>query len=248
MIEVESVSKSFGGHVVLDGVSFRVTQGEFVAVLGTSGAGKSTLLRCLNGLVKPTRGSILVDGERVSSRTLSVVRKRVGFIFQGVNVHGNLSVLGNVLIGRLAEKPRWSLLFSQRDRRIALAAIESVGLAEKAEARTSTLSGGQRQRVGIARALAHDPAALLADEPVSSLDPITGREILDLLRAINRDRGTTVLCNLHDVAQAKRVADRVLGLQGGKIVYDGSPASLTSDDLFRIYGRRLDDPEPAEVT
>jgi len=248
MIEVDHLSKSFGPLTVLDRLSFRVGRGEFVAVLGPSGAGKSTLLRCLNGLVRPSSGSIVVDGIGLDRRHLAAVRKRVGFVFQGVNVHGNRTVLQNVLIGRLAGKAPWNVFFSEEDRRVARAAIERVGLGAKVHDRVSTLSGGQRQRVGIARALAHDPAVLLADEPTSSLDPVTGREILDLLREINRDRGTTVLCNLHDVGQAGRVADRILGLRVGAIAFDGPADRLAPDDLARIYGDRLHDPEPAEVS
>jgi phosphonate transport system ATP-binding protein len=206
------------------------------------------LLRCLNGLVRASGGSIAVDGIGLDRRRLTAVRRRVGFIFQGVNVHGNLTVLQNVLVGRLAGKAPWSVSFSKEDRRVARAAIGRVGLAAREDARVSTLSGGQRQRVGIARALAHDPVVLLADEPVSSLDPVTGREVLDLLREINRDRGTTVLCNLHDVGLATRVADRVLGLRDGAIAFDGPPARLGPDALAHIYGDRLNEPEPVEVT
>jgi ABC-type lipoprotein export system ATPase subunit len=154
MIQVANLTKSFGRHRVLRGLSFRVGAGEFVVVLGPSGAGKSTLLRCLNGLVQPSLGSVAVAGSVVDRRTLGAVRKQVGFIFQGANVHGSLTVLQNVLIGRLAEKSPWSILFSKEDRSVAREAIERVGLGEKTFARTSTLSGGQRQRVGIARALA----------------------------------------------------------------------------------------------
>jgi phosphonate transport system ATP-binding protein len=247
MIEVENLTRSFGPLPVLKGLSFRVNCGAFVVVLGPSGAGKSTLLRCLNGLVTPSGGSVLVDGIRLDRRHLAAVRKRVGFIFQGVNVHGNLTVLQNVLLGRLAEKSPWNAFFSKEDRRVALEAIERVGLGAKVGERASKLSGGQRQRVGIARALAHDPAVLLADEPVSSLDPVTGREILDLLREINRDHGTTVLCNLHDVGFARRIADRILGLRGGEIIFDGPPDQLSPIELARIYGDSLPEPEPAEV-
>jgi phosphonate transport system ATP-binding protein len=248
MIAVERLTKAYGSLTVLDRLSFQVGRGEFVAVLGRSGAGKSTLLRCLNGLVRPSGGSVIVDGLVVDHQNLTAIRKRVGLIFQGINVHANLSSLGNVLIGRLAEKPAWGLLFSAEDRRVARAALDRVALGAKADARTSTLSGGQKQRVGIARALAHDPAVLLADEPVSSLDPVTGREILDLLRQINRERGTTVMCNLHDVGHAIRVADRVIGLRDGRIAFDGPPDRLTDDELARIYGNRMSGREAAEVS
>jgi phosphonate transport system ATP-binding protein len=248
MIEAEHLTKSFGSLTVLGGLTFQVAQGEFVVVLGPSGAGKSTLLRCLNGLVCPSGGSVAIDGVRLDPRRLTALRKRVGFIFQGVNVHGNLTVLQNVLIGRLAGKPPWGVWFSKEDRRVARAAIASVGLAAKESDRVATLSGGQRQRVGIARALAHDPAVLLADEPISSLDPVTGREILDLLREINKDRGTTVMCNLHDVGHATRIADRVLGLRDGAIAFDGAPDRLRPHDVARIYGNRLNNLDPVEVS
>ena len=144
MIQVANLTKSFGRHRVLRALSFRVGAGELVVVLGPSGAGKSTLLRCLNGLVQPSLGSVAVAGSVVDRRTLGAVRKQVGFIFQGVNVHGSLTVLQNVLIGRLAEKSPWSILFSKEDRSVEREAIERVGLGEKTFARTSTLSGGQR--------------------------------------------------------------------------------------------------------
>jgi phosphonate transport system ATP-binding protein len=246
MIHVDSLSKSFGSIEVLRGLSFAVKSGEFVVVLGPSGAGKSTLLRCLNGLVRPSSGSIFVGGIALSRSSVGAIRKQVGFIFQGVNVHGNLTVLQNVLIGRLADKPPWGVLLSKDDRRRAFLALDRVGLSAKALARTSTLSGGQKQRVGIARALAHDPAVLLADEPISSLDPVTGREIMDLLLQINQERGTTVLCNLHDVGHATRIAGRVLGLRDGKIAFNGLPEHL-APELTRIYGDRMQVPEPIEV-
>ena len=174
MIEVDGLTKAFGSLRVLKGLTFRVESGEALFVLGPSGAGKSTLLRCLNGLVMPGGGAVAIDGIPIERRRLREVRRKVGFIFQGFNLVGNLSVLRNVLIGRLAEKAPWDLAFSKADRRIALDAIAAVGLADKADARADTLSGGQKQRVGIARALAHDPAVLLADEPVSNLDPRSG--------------------------------------------------------------------------
>ncbi len=236
MIEVEGLRKSFGRLEVLKGLHFRVRRGESVIVLGASGAGKSTLLRCLNGLILPDGGSLTIGGIAVRRESLRALRKRVGFIFQGFNVIGNLSVLRNVLVGRLAEKSFFNLVFTRADRLAAMDAIEAVGLADKAHGRVDTLSGGQKQRVGIARALAHGPDILLADEPVSNLDPRTGGDVLALLRSINRERGTTLICNIHDVAAAARMGDRVLGLRDGLIRYDGPPAGLTAGELERIYG------------
>ncbi len=239
MVEVEGLAKAFGSLRVLKGVSFQVRRGEAVFVLGPSGAGKSTLLRCLNGLISADEGKVKIDGVVVDRRGLHLVRKKVGFIFQGFNVIGNVSVLQNVLIGTLAEKSPWNIVFSEADRRIAIDALAAVGLADKVHARADTLSGGQKQRVGIARALAHNPSILLADEPISNLDPRSGNEVLGLLRSINRERGTTLICNLHDVGHATRLGDRILGLRDGLIQFDGPPGALTSTGLSRIYGEHL---------
>ena len=235
MIKVVQLIKDFGSHRVLNGLTFEVPEGEALFVLGPSGAGKSTLLRCLNGLFWPTSGQVLIDGTALARKNLATVRQRVGFIFQNYQLISNLSVLRNVLIGRLAEKGPWSLVFTKRDHRLALEAIDAVGLSDKVHARASTLSGGQMQRVGIARALAHDPEVLLVDEPISNLDPVSGREILALLRRINRERGTTLICNLHDVGLAIETADRILGLRSGSILFDRRPAELGHDDLGRLY-------------
>ncbi|MBV8486666.1 MAG: ATP-binding cassette domain-containing protein, partial [Planctomycetaceae bacterium] len=174
-------------------MNLEVARGEALFVLGPSGAGKSTLLRCLNGLYWPSGGSVWIDEVKLERRNLAAIRRRVGFIFQGYQLISNLSVLRNVLIGRLAEKPGWSLFFSKRDLYLAREAIEAVGLEDKVHARVSELSGGQKQRVGIARALVRDPEVLLADEPISSLDPVTGREVLALLRSIGSARGMTLV-------------------------------------------------------
>jgi phosphonate transport system ATP-binding protein len=157
MIRIVELTKEFGGNYVLRGVNLEVAQGEALFVLGPSGAGKSTLLRCLNGLYWPSSGIVWIGGMKLERRNLAAIRRRVGFIFQAYQLLSNLSVLRNVLIGRLAEKPGWSLFFSKRDVHLACEAIEAVGLGDKVHARVSELSGGQKQRVGIARALAHDP-------------------------------------------------------------------------------------------
>jgi phosphonate transport system ATP-binding protein len=248
MIEVEGLRKSFRALPVLKGVSFRVGRGEALFILGPSGAGKSTLLRCLNGLVRPDAGRVVIDGVAVDRKGLHRIRKQVGFIFQGFNIVGNLSVLQNVLIGRLAEKASWNIVFTQADRAVALDAIAAVGLRDKAHARADTLSGGQKQRVGIARALAHDPSVLLADEPISNLDPRAGNEVLTLLKSINQERGTTLICNLHDVGHATRLGDRILGLRDGLLQFDGPAAALSAADVSRIYGEQSPALSLVEVT
>jgi phosphonate transport system ATP-binding protein len=236
MIRIVELTKEFGGNQVLRGVNLEVARGEALFVLGPSGAGKSTLLRCLNGLYWPSSGSVWIGEVKLERRNLAAIRRRVGFIFQSYQLISNLSVLRNVLIGRLAEKPGWSLIFSKRDLYLAREAIEAVGLGEKLHARVSELSGGQKQRVGIARALVRDPEVLLADEPISSLDPVTGREILALLRSIGSMRGTTLVCNLHDVSLATEAADRLIGLRDGVVAFDRRPEELAADDLDRLYG------------
>ena len=236
MIRIVELTKEFGGNRVLRGVNLEVARGEALFVLGPSGAGKSTLLRCLNGLYWPSGGSVWIDEVKLERRNLAAIRRRVGFIFQGYQLISNLSVLRNVLIGRLAEKPGWSLFFSKRDLYLAREAIEAVGLEDKVHARVSELSGGQKQRVGIARALVRDPEVLLADEPISSLDPVTGREILALLRSIGSARGMTLVCNLHDVSLATEAADRLIGLRDGVVAFDRRPDELVGDDLDQLYG------------
>jgi len=236
MIRIVELTKEFGGNQVLRGVNLEVARGEALFVLGPSGAGKSTLLRCLNGLYWPSSGSVWIGEAKLERGNLAAIRRRVGFIFQGYQLISNLSVLRNVLIGCLAKKPGWSLIFSKRDLHLAREAIEAVGLGEKVHARVSELSGGQKQRVGIARALVRDPEVLLADEPISSLDPVTGREILALLRSIGSMRGTTLVCNLHDVSLATEAADRLIGLRDGLVAFDRRPEELAADDLDRLYG------------
>jgi phosphonate transport system ATP-binding protein len=249
MIRIVELTKEFGGSRVLRGVNLEVARGEALFVLGPSGAGKSTLLRCLNGLYWPSDGSVWIGGVKLERGNLAAIRRRIGFIFQGYQLISNLSVLRNVLIGRLAEKPGWSLIFSKHDVRLARQAIDAVGLGDKVHARVSELSGGQKQRVGIARALVHDPEVLLADEPISSLDPVTGREILTLLRSIGIMRGMTLLCNLHDVSLAIETADRLIGLRDGVVAFDRRPEDLTTDDLNRLYGAtRLAPPSGNPVT
>jgi phosphonate transport system ATP-binding protein len=248
MIRIVELTKEFGGNRVLKGVNLEVARGEALFVLGPSGAGKSTLLRCLNGLYWPSGGSVWVGGVKLERGNLAAIRRRVGFIFQGYQLISNLSVLRNVLIGRLAEKPGWSLLFSKRDVGLAREAIEAVGLTDKLHARVSELSGGQKQRVGIARALVRDPEVQLADEPISSLDPVTGREILALLRSIGAMRGMTLVCNVHDVSLATETADRLIGLRDGVVAFDRSPEELAADDLDRLYGApRLAPPAGSSV-
>lgn len=240
-LSFKRVEKRFGnGFQALKGVSAEIASGSFTVVLGPSGAGKSTLLRLVNGLETPSRGEIAFDGADVQRSDLRRVRGEVGMVFQHFNLVHRLSVMSNVLVGRLRHRS-WlgSLfyLFRRSDMEIAREALERVGLTDKCWDRADRLSGGQQQRVGIARALAQQPKVILADEPVASLDPVTSEEILQLLREICRRDGITLLVNLHQVDLAKRFADRIIGLNAGRVVFDGTPEQLDRAAMSHIYQR-----------
>jgi phosphonate transport system ATP-binding protein len=242
VIRVRGLRKVYpAGTVALDGVEFEVQAGEMVALIGPSGAGKSTLLRCLNGLVTPTEGEIEVGDSRVTGARpdeLRQIRAGIGFVFQQFNLLRRLTVLENVLIGRLAHVPTARsllALFPTGDVARAHATLERVGLGGLAERRVDTLSGGQQQRVAIARALVQEPRLLLADEPMASLDPALSHTVLDLLRRISEEDGLTVVTSLHVLELAQRYARRVLGLRTGRLVYDGSPEGLTAAVAQRIF-------------
>jgi phosphonate transport system ATP-binding protein len=239
LIKINNLVKSFGSNEVLKDISFEVQQGEYLIILGSSGAGKSTLLRCINGLVSPNSGEVFIHDVRLNKNNMKKIRKKVGFIFQGFNVVGNLSVLNNVLIGRLAYKSPLNIFFSKEERRMAEEAIEIVGLKDKKNIRAERLSGGQKQRIGIARVLVQNPEIILADEPVASLDPVIGREILELLGEINRERGTTILCNLHQLDYAKTFGQRIIGVRKGIIQYNGTASNIKDKDLTAIYGEKF---------
>jgi len=240
-IEFQGVSKRYpNGLLALAPLSVAIEPGEFVAVMGSSGAGKSTFIRLVNGLEAATSGHIVVNGLTLAAGTLRTIRSGTGMVFQQFNLVGRLSVMANVLTGRLSHRSSLAsllYLFRHEDVEIARHALSRVGLVDKAWQRADKLSGGQQQRVGIARALAQQPRVILADEPVASLDPVTALEIMDLLREINRQDGITVVVSLHQVDLIRQYADRVLGLHRGELVFDGVPAALTDDVLRRVYLR-----------
>ena len=246
MIEIQNLSVVYpGGLKALDDVSLTIEPGEFVVIVGLSGAGKSTLLRSVNGLVPLTEGSVKVNGREVrgaSPRELRDIRSKIGMIFQTFNLVNRSTVMNNVLTGRLSMVPRWRTtlgLWPDDHREMAMQSLERVGIVDKAYVRASNLSGGQQQRVGIARALAQDPTVILADEPVASLDPVTSHMVMRDLQRINRELGITTLINLHFLDLARAYGKRLVGLQGGKIVFDGDIADV-DDTVFRdIYGRAI---------
>lgn len=247
MITIRNLSKRYGDFEALHHIDLSVNKGEFLVILGASGAGKSTLLRCINHLTEPTTGEITVDGveSRGDRAGLRRVRRDVAMIFQHYNVVPRLSVLKNVLTGRLSAMPAvlsWFQMFPQDDIKIARDSLRRVGLEAKADVRTDTLSGGQKQRVGIARALAQRPKVILADEPVASLDPKTSRSVLSCLREASRESGITVICNLHQVDYAMEFGERIIGVAGGRIVFEGRPDELTEEALHRIYPEGVETP------
>lgn len=250
MIRFEGVSKVYpNGVKALQDVNLEVQEGEFLAILGLSGAGKSTLLRLVNQLIPATSGRVFIDGVDVTQakgRDLQLIRRRIGMIFQGFNIVKRMSVLNNVLSGRVAYHPTWKTilgLFPEGDKQIAYRALQRVDILDKVHSRASDLSGGQQQRVAIARALAQEPTLMLADEPVASLDPITTLQVMDYLKRINREDGITTIANLHHVDLALKYATRVIGVRGGRIVYDTPMAGIDRQaflaDLEQVYGRPI---------
>jgi phosphonate transport system ATP-binding protein len=237
----DSVDKRYpDGTVALDQVSFEVPEGQFCVILGPSGAGKSTLLRCVNGLATPSGGRVIVNGTEVAARSLLRLRPTIGMIHQSFNLVARSSVAVNVIAGAL---PRVSTLralagvYPRHLQQKACALVGDVGLSERhLKRRVSELSGGQQQRVGIARAFMLDPAFILADEPVASLDPQTSVDILDLLAREARARGATVLCSLHQIELARAFADRIIAMRAGRVVFDGAPAELLPEVVGDLYG------------
>ena len=239
MLEINDLKKTFeNGSPALKGVNLKINKGEFVSILGPSGSGKTTLLRSINGLETISGGEIYFENKRVDSNSISEVQKKTGMIFQEFNLVNNLSAINNVLTGLLNSSNKFlSLfyLFSKNQKIKALRSLETVGLLEKSYSRSDELSGGQRQRIGIARAIIKKPLLLLADEPVASLDPKAANLILSLLKRINQDFGTTILCNLHQVDLAKKYSDRIVGLMDGKIIFDENSSKINTTNLEKIY-------------
>jgi len=256
ILEVKELRQSYhGSSPVLRGVSFRVDKGEFVGVIGVSGAGKSTLLRCINRLINATAGEILVPSALLSGETngppidilklnagdLRALRRKIGMIFQQFNIVKRLSVIENVLSGGLGYQPAVTSvlrMFSREERRHALVNLKRVGLLEYAYKRADELSGGEQQRVAIARTLMQEPVIILADEPVSSLDPTLSRVVLDILKRVCREDGITAVVSLHALELTRLYADRVIGLKQGQIFFDGPTEKLTDAVVDSVYQRR----------
>ena len=227
---------------MLRGIDLEFDARGMTAVIGPSGTGKSTLIRCINRLVEPTSGEVIFEGRnitRLASAELRLVRRQIGMVFQEYNLVERLSVMENLLCGRLgylSPLKAWLRRYPPRDIERAFELLDTVGLGAHVQTRADNLSGGQRQRVGIARAMMQEPKLLLADEPTSSLDPKTSVEIMTLMQDLSRAHGFPVIVNIHNVELARRFADRIVGMTGGRVVYDGTPQALTDGHLKEIYG------------
>ena len=230
------------GTRALNGVTLKIDQPQVVTIIGSSGAGKSTLIRCINRLVEPTSGRVVLnelDVTALSRADLRKARRRMGMIFQEYNLVERLTVMENVLSGRLGYVNFWQAYrrhYPPTDISAAFELLDRVGIEGYQDTRADALSGGQRQRVGIARALMQHPDLLLVDEPTASLDPKTSRQIMRLLCELAHERGTPALVNIHDVGLAQSYADRIIGLAGGQVAFDGTPSQLTHQVLTEIYG------------
>jgi len=243
MLRLQELTKTYKtGDQALKAIDLEVPKGQVLALIGPSGAGKSTMIRCINRLVEPTSGNVLLaDTEltNLGSGALRKARREMGMIFQEYALVERLTVMENVLSGRLGYVGFWRSYFRrfpQSDVDEAFRLLDRVGLLHMADKRADELSGGQRQRVGICRALIQNPKLLLVDEPTASLDPKTSRQIMRLISELCQERELAAIINIHDVALAQMFVPRVVGLRFGEIVYDGPPTGLTPDKLTEIYG------------
>lgn len=256
MLEVTDLRVVYqNGNEALKSITFSAEKGELIGVIGRSGAGKSTLLRCINGMQKPTSGSIVLDGVNLTAMNdeqLRKARREIGFIWQEYNLVERLPAITNVLTGRLGYNNSLASFFgyfSTEHREIALRSLEQVGLLHRAKFRADKLSGGEKQRVSIARAISQQPKILLADEPVASLDPELSVQVLGDLARVAREVGVLTLVNIHQVELAQQFCDRLVGIAQGKIVFDGPPSELNMNVLDAIYrfDKNLSEKDLAEL-
>lgn len=244
MIRIENLNHTYKNRKegAIRNLSLHIKKKESLVIIGSSGSGKSTLFDCISRLIEPTSGRIYVEGEDILSYPIKKARKirgNIGMVFQNFNLIERDSVLKNVLNGRLKYNTSFQTIFgrfSKEDYDIARDSIRCVELEEYENERVANLSGGQKQRVAIARTLAQKSKIILADEPVSNLDPKLMKEILDLLNKICIEKEITLITSLHFIELAKKYASRIIGMKEGKIVFDGKPEELTEENIIDIYG------------
>ncbi|MDB5525482.1 MAG: putative phosphonate transporter, ATP-binding protein [Rhizobium sp.] len=246
MFEFRNVTRQFGAKIAVDNVTLNIPAGQMVGIIGRSGAGKSTFLRMVNRLASPSSGSIVFAGRDVTKLKGADLRRwqrDCAMIFQQFNLVPRLDVMTNVMLGRLNHRSTLTSmlgLFTREERIMAIAALERLGIEQAALQPAGTLSGGQQQRVAIARALLQEPKVLLADEPIASLDPLNAKIVMDALRDINEREGITVITNLHTLDTARNYCERIVGMAGGRVVFDGKPEDLNADAVRTIYGTDKD--------
>ena len=254
MFETIDLTRTFGTNTAVAQASIRIDRPAFIGIIGRSGAGKSTLLRMINRLTDATSGRILWQGTDVTSlrgREVRAWQGQCAMIFQQFNLVPRMDVVSNVLHGTLNRRSTLSTLFNlypRDDIHRAIDILARLGIAEHAPKRAEALSGGQQQRVAIARALMQDPAIILADEPIASLDPMNAQIVMDALRRIHDEDGRLVIANLHTLDTARRYCDRVIGMRDGRVVFDGTPGQLTTGVARDIYGAGADFSEQATST
>ena len=244
-LKIKNLKKKFKDTLAINGVNLEIEEGKITGIIGRSGSGKSTLLRMINRLIEPSEGTIEFNDTiitEIKGKALRKWRSECAMIFQQFNLVDRLDVLTNVLIGSLGRNYNFLNLFgyfSKEEKINALKNLNRFELTEKSLQRSGTLSGGQQQRVAIARALMQKPKILLADEPISSLDPKNSKRVMDDMLKINREDGITIICNLHSLEIAKKYCDRLIGLSDGEVVFDGKPNELTVNISKKLYD--LDD-------
>ena len=248
LLRAEGLGKSYNSETkVLKDINFEIGTGEFVSIIGPSGAGKSTLLRCINRMVEFNEGKVIfndLDVGNLNKKELRKLRTNIGMIFQHYNLVPRLTVIENVLHGRFGYKTTLQGVlgrYTEEEKERAFFLLEKLGIEEHAYKRCDQLSGGQQQRVGICRALIQEPALVLCDEPIASLDPNSSKIIMDHLKSITSEMGITCLVNLHQVEVAQNYSDRIIGLKKGEIVFNGSSNLLSQEHIQNIYGSEAKD-------
>ena len=231
MLEVKKLKKKFGSNVVLNDISFNVSKGDIISIVGPSGSGKSTLLRCLNLIEKPSSGDIIFEGTSLVGKKadLSLLRQKMGMVFQQFNLFPHLTVIDNITLAPVKLK----LMNEVTARKKALELLNTINLKDKAEHYPNELSGGQKQRVAIIRTLIMEPDIILFDEPTSALDPEMIGEVLDLIKKV-ADTGKTMVIVSHEMNFVKKVSNRVLFINGGKVIFDGKTKDFFSSENIRI--------------
>ncbi|WP_417280608.1 phosphonate ABC transporter ATP-binding protein [Celeribacter sp.] len=254
MLDVKHLTKRFGENTAVDNVSFTIDRSMMIGIIGRSGAGKSTFLRMMNRLTDASEGELNFEGRNVLSLTGKDKRdwqSDCAMIFQQFNLVPRMDVVSNVLHGTLGRRSTLATMFNlypEEDIHKAIDILGRLGISEHATKRAEALSGGQQQRVAIARALMQDPKVILADEPIASLDPMNAQTVMEALRRIHDEDGRMVIANLHTLDTARRYCDRIIGMRDGRVVFDGTPAQLTTGVARDIYGAGADFSEAATST